>query len=503
MLTLFQLKNFVVSIFLLVLCLGDLKNIIKKDNKETKKNVEIRVSVKTYGAKGDGITNDWAAIQKAVSIEGALIYFPSGTYKVDSFIRVANGVKIIGNTGSIIISSANIKNDLQTGSAHQGQIFILGSNCMIKGLKIDGRNYNAGGICLAKVSGTSVLNCTILNTGTAQGIQDYLSHSTTYKDNIITNCKSGIQLWLTDNCTITGNKINRCDAGGIWGANSSNVNCSNNNVQNCKDVGIDWEGGQNIINENNVVKSCNNGELAVFRNAIEGNQMQENIQFNHNNVTRSVTYLNRLGKRVPCNVAGGALFVSSINGNCKGIVFRGNNVNVLSGYGIYTNDLQQRNTNIIFADNVIKSSDKFFRIQGTDGVLIKANTFKGLQGAELQSNEFKNATGIKFQDNNFSYTNLKKVNAVMTWFTDRKLTGERPVLINNRFLNAGDLALRHDPYISGFACVLQGNFFTEGYTVNGGVSSTSNGRPLFVNQKLKLKVNGVTKELLKNSNNFR
>src|SRR4051794_31539862 len=77
------------------------------------------ISVKTFGAKGDGITNDRAAIQKAVAVAGRSVNFPAGNYRVDGFIKVADGVKLTGTPGSTIIASANVKPDPATGSSHQ------------------------------------------------------------------------------------------------------------------------------------------------------------------------------------------------------------------------------------------------------------------------------------------------------------------------------------------------------------------------------------------------
>jgi parallel beta-helix repeat protein len=485
---------------LFVLSMGNLESCNASGSRiAANTTVQSGISVKTFGARGDGITNDRSAIQKALAKTGSIVYFPAGTYRIDGFIRVADGVKLTGNEGSVIVASANIKTDPTTGSSHQGQIFILGSNSSVQGLKIDGKNFNAGGFCLSKVKNSSVINCIISNTGKSQGIQDYLSVNTKYTGNTITNTLSGIQLWLANKCVISGNKINMCDAGGIWGANAANITCSNNNVKNSGDVGIDWEGGQLITVKGNMVSSCNNGELAIFKTSIEGNQQQENIFFINNITSRTATYLNRKGVAVACSSASGSVFISSVSANCKAIVFKANTITVKSGFAFFTNDITQPKTNISFTDNIVSSADKFFRVQGTDGLLIKFNNFKGLAGAETQSNEFKNATGIILEGNTFNYDVAKTGTTVLTWFTDRQLKGERPLLVKNKFVNTADLALKHDPYISGMACILQDNALTGDYTPNGGVLSTGNGAPLYINQTLKTKVRGVTRELLLNT----
>jgi hypothetical protein len=62
---------------------------------------EIQVSVKNYGAVGNGVADDTAAIQaavaRAVTIGGAVVYFPPGTYLTSAAITIAStGVDILG-----------------------------------------------------------------------------------------------------------------------------------------------------------------------------------------------------------------------------------------------------------------------------------------------------------------------------------------------------------------------------------------------------------------------
>lgn len=59
------------------------------------------VSVKDFGAKGDGITNDTAAIQAAINAAGsyASIFFPTGTYLVTSGLTITNDRVVLYGTG--------------------------------------------------------------------------------------------------------------------------------------------------------------------------------------------------------------------------------------------------------------------------------------------------------------------------------------------------------------------------------------------------------------------
>lgn len=79
-------------------------------------------SVKTYGAKGDGIADDTAAIQAAMDSGKPTIYFPFGTYKISNTIHVRGNVRrIMGLWSTIEVadplkSSTNAAFRFETGN---------------------------------------------------------------------------------------------------------------------------------------------------------------------------------------------------------------------------------------------------------------------------------------------------------------------------------------------------------------------------------------------------
>lgn len=79
---------------------------------------EIWVSVKSYGAVGNGIADDTSAVQaainRAVALGGAVVFFPAGTYKISSALTLSNasGVSFRGAGSAVSI----IKNTSATGN---------------------------------------------------------------------------------------------------------------------------------------------------------------------------------------------------------------------------------------------------------------------------------------------------------------------------------------------------------------------------------------------------
>jgi Pectate lyase superfamily protein/S-layer homology domain len=63
--------------------------------------------VRYYGAKGDGVTNDAAAIQNAVDAAasaGGTVTFPAGTFVVNATIYLKSGISVVGTPGQTILT---------------------------------------------------------------------------------------------------------------------------------------------------------------------------------------------------------------------------------------------------------------------------------------------------------------------------------------------------------------------------------------------------------------
>ena len=64
------------------------------------------VSVKDFGAVGDGVVDDYAAIQAAVNL-GGRVYLPSGVYLTSAPIEILSYVEFVGEDQNVIIKKSN------------------------------------------------------------------------------------------------------------------------------------------------------------------------------------------------------------------------------------------------------------------------------------------------------------------------------------------------------------------------------------------------------------
>lgn len=65
------------------------------------------VNVRAYGAKGDGTTNDSAAIQAAIDAAAGTVVFPKGDYLVNTGLTLGNGVRLAFEAGAQLLAGTN------------------------------------------------------------------------------------------------------------------------------------------------------------------------------------------------------------------------------------------------------------------------------------------------------------------------------------------------------------------------------------------------------------
>jgi hypothetical protein len=168
-------------------------------------NLQIGVNVKSYGATGDGSTDDTAAIQAAIdsfgsggvlaTANGGTLYFPPGLYKITGGLLIQQtGVRIVGASqdATKIVVAGNLGTEAvfewdQTNSGYS-QV-----GCGIENLRINLAGYTGHGVWMHKAyDGVTLTNVYVDNVHDAyngfrfeedSGVTDQISQTIT-----LTNC---------------------------------------------------------------------------------------------------------------------------------------------------------------------------------------------------------------------------------------------------------------------------------------------------------------------------
>lgn len=130
-----QIIGLLLFLIALIACINDrIPNVNINETEVPLVSGEDVVSVKDFGAYGDGIHDDAAAIQKALNSGYHKIYFPSGEYKCNSFIVMKTpNVKVTGKK-SVIFTD----NDY-SGKYHEWFFSIVADDIEIENMKFESR----------------------------------------------------------------------------------------------------------------------------------------------------------------------------------------------------------------------------------------------------------------------------------------------------------------------------------------------------------------------------
>ena len=270
------------------------------------------VSVTDFGAVGNGVTDDTAAIQAAINSGAVEIYFPNGTYLVSS-ILISAACKLYG--------PSTLQKNTVTGTS----IFKIQSN----DVEIDGLTFNGASVDTL-IPSTSFTDNAILVNGTSTPNQ--------YSNIKISNCTVngvagfGIRIEYATNVQLQNNTISYCGYAGILCTSISNGIINNNIISYINSAagavnwygisvtrdpsltttnsarptdciitnnvvsyvsqwtGIDIHAGLRIIVDSNQISYCKNGIYAQYDStSATYKQPSENIVFSNNIIQGNVT----------------------------------------------------------------------------------------------------------------------------------------------------------------------------------------------------------------------
>jgi hypothetical protein len=213
-------------------------------------------NVRDFGAKGDGVTDDYDAIQAAINAcgtTGGVVVFPQGTYLLDK--RAAGGLKLpAGNTqrlslsgyGATIKLSARVPRFLDFNRTADYQTF---AHFCVEGFAIDAQNVSAGEqdvigfggqMTRINVDDVTVRDCHAYDLpkgGTREGIAILVVQPAA--NDPVTDRVTNIYI---DHCQVDGGALGFAVGGNEFGTSGTpkypNIELDNINLTNCT-----WDSG--------------------------------------------------------------------------------------------------------------------------------------------------------------------------------------------------------------------------------------------------------------------
>jgi len=308
------------------------------------------VSVKDYGAVGDGLTDDTAAIQAAIDADKGSVFFPKGSYVVTpvggqnyALLIDSKQLNLFGHSASIEMSSTDNKQALRVQDS---------DNCIISEMRFvgsgtDGSDGGQGLLQLYNCDNLLVESCKFVDAN-CDGIAAAACKKLIISQNTADNCsKAGIYVNQSDDVVIDGNNVRDT---GFHSVSSLPVG-----------VGIQVSGNRRCVVSNNTISSgigigilCNdNSDIHPQQNVISGNLVKGVV--NPLNV----------------NVSSGIRLSNAATSKACGTVVEGN---LVSGCGIYSFYVENHDAAKVSDNTSIESERSGFVISTVDQATLQNNT---------------------------------------------------------------------------------------------------------------------------------
>jgi parallel beta-helix repeat protein len=273
------------------------------------------LDVRTFGALGDGQTDDTAAIHRARDAAGAsgALQFPAGTYMVANLRLTASGqVWNLAPTATLKLKA----------SANTDLIVMSGAGARLVGGRLDGNRSAqvSSGTCVVMVGGGGVIQGTEILNCRGWGVYVYGADATKISGSVIHDI-SDAAIYVengADDTTIDGNVVQRTTGAGAGGivvhgmqntaGVGSRTRITNNRVESVAQISIESWSPASLIQGNTTI----GGTMGISVGAADGTRILGNV------VSGATDYGIEIGNTASVTVSGNT--VSSVTGDAGIIV---------------------------------------------------------------------------------------------------------------------------------------------------------------------------------------
>lgn len=317
-----------------------------------------------YGAVGDGVADDTAAIQAALDVGPGVVEIPAGSYKLSAYLRVradrtivAYGAYLFGTGHTSLVRNCDHTTDSFAEYDGNSNVSVFGGIWDNKGQLVEAGTDEGH-------------NCFTFNHARNIHVEDVVIRNIAWSHAIELNAIDGAQIV---NCRAEGFK----DTSPLLTRGKAEAFQIDVSATGSTGIGL-WD---NTPTRNATVRDCYSGpsaELGTYGTLVGS----------HTGITQGITYDNI--QVVNCRVDSSVLY--AVTGECwRDFLIEGNTFNNTGGTTIYMNESIG---GIISGNNLRNAGSNAINVTGTNGTVITGNSINGpaAYGVYLSSSNDFNVT---------------------------------------------------------------------------------------------------------------